>query len=140
MLANTLNTNEVKDRAGVEVEFSRISTGEGRKTVFSKIGESPYTPYRMTVSHSEAGSGIDLVRRSVLRFDKTVVSSVDSSKLVVPAAYTVISYPVGALTAATEMENVLANLMSILATTGAGTTVLLDCTGTGASALISGQI
>lgn len=140
MLANTLNTNEVKDRAGLEVEFSRLSTGDGRKTVFSQVGEAPNAPYRLSVSHLESGSGIDLVRRSVVRFDKTVASTVDSSKLVVCSAYAVISYPVGALTAATEMENVLANLMSFCASLGATTTILYDCTGNGATTLVSGQL
>lgn len=140
MLANTLNTNEVKDRAGVEVEFARVSTGEGRKTLFSKVGEQTNAPYRMSVSHQESGSGIDLVRRSVVRFDKTVASTVDTSKLVTVSAYAVIQAPAGALTAATEMENVLANLMSFLASTGATTTILFDCTGTGAVTLIGGQL
>lgn len=140
MLANTLNTNEIKDRAGVEVEFGRLSTGEGRKTVFSKVGETPNLPYRMSVSHQETGSGIDLVRRSLIRFDKTVASTVDSSKLVTASAYAVLVAPVGAMGAVTEFENVLANLMSFLATTGAGTTVLFDCTGNGAATLTSGQL
>lgn len=59
MLSNTLNTNEVKDAAGTEVEFSRISTN-GRSTEYAKVGEVPNAPYRLKVSHQETGSGLDL--------------------------------------------------------------------------------
>lgn len=137
---DSLVTNEVKDSSGVEVEFIRKSLGPGSSTVFAKSSETPSNPYRLTVSHQETGTGINLRRRSLLRFDKSVNSDVDSSKIVTCSAYAVIDCPVGALTTAAEFKNVLANLMSVLATTGAATTVLFDCTGTGAAALIGGQI
>lgn len=139
MLANTLNTNEVKNAAGTEVEFSRWSTGV-RETEFKAIAETPSAPHRLTIRHSESGSGLKLRRRSVVRFDKTVTSSVDSVTPVVVSSYVVMDAPVGALTAQTEMANVLAELMSFVASLGATTTILYDGTGNGAVCLLSGDL
>lgn len=137
MLATTLNTNEVKDAAGSEVEFVRKST-EGASLVYAKSGETYNAPYRLTISHSESGSGASLRRRSRIGFTKVVPGvSTDPRQC---AAYVVTDTPVGDLAAQTEAKNVLANLMSFLATTGAGTTVLFDCTGSGADALINGTL
>jgi aspartate aminotransferase-like enzyme len=139
MLANTLNTNEIKNAAGTEVEFSRWSSGV-RETEFKAILETPSSPHRLSIRHAESSTGLKLRRRSVVRFDKTVISSVDSVTPVVVSAYVVLDAPVGALTAQTEMANVLSELMSFLATTGAGTTVLFDGTGTGAVVLLDGSV
>lgn len=139
MLTNTLNTNEVKDSAGTEVEFSRLST-DARSTVFAQITETPALPHRISISHTEIGSGVDLRRRSVIRVDKTVNGQVDTTKPAKISPYVVIDIPIGNLTAYTEAKNALAELMSFLATTGAGTTVLFDCSGNGANALISGGL
>jgi hypothetical protein len=139
MLTNTLNTNEVKNAAGTEVEFGRWSIGD-RSTVFSQLTEAPSAPHRLSISHQENGSGLKKRRRSLIRFDKTVMSTVDTTLPVVVSAYAVLDAPVGALLANTEMANVLAELMSFLATTGSGTTVLFDGTGTGAAAMLSGGV
>ena len=139
MLANTLVTNEVKDSAGTEVEFSRLSQS-GRETTFAKVGETPSLPYRLSVKHQETGSGINKRRRSLVRFDKTVMSGVDATKPVTVSCYAVLDTPVGALTANTEPTNLVANLMSLLATTGAATTVLFDGTGNGAKTLLNGDL
>jgi hypothetical protein len=139
MLANTLTTNEVKNAAGTEVEFSRWSSGI-RETEFKAILETPSAPHRLTVKHSESGTGLKLRRRSVVRFDKTVISSVDSVTPVVVSAYTVIDAPVGALNVQTEMANVLAELISFTASLGASTTILYDGTGNGAVCLLSGDL
>lgn len=139
MLANTLNTNEIKDSAGTEIEFSRLSQSN-RETVFAKIGETPSLPYRLSVKHLESGSGINKRRRSLVRFDKTVMSGVDATKPVVVSAYIVLDTPIGALTANTDPTNVVANLMSFCATTGAATTVLFDGTGNGAKTLLNGDL
>lgn len=139
MLSNTLNTNEIKNSSGSEVEFTRLSTTD-RSTVFAQVGETPSQPHRMTLSHQETGSGMKKRRRSLLRFDKTVISGVDSATPITVSAYAVLDYPVGASTSAAEATNVLAELMSILATTGAGTTVLFDCTGNGARELLNGGL
>lgn len=139
MLSNTLNTNEIKDSAGVEVEFNRLSQLD-RSTVYSKIGETPSLPYRLTIAHQEVGTGLKKRRRSVVRFDKTVISGVDSVTPVTHSAYVVLDAPIGAITTNADAAHVLANLMSFVATTGAGTTVLFNGTGNGAVALLDGSL
>jgi hypothetical protein len=139
MLANTLNTNEIKNSAGTEVEFSRIATGD-RQTEYAQITEAPSAPHRLVVKHLESGKGINLRRRSLVRFDKTVQSTVDATLPVVISAYVVLDSPVGALTANTEPTNVIAELMSFCASLGASTTILYDGTGNGAATLLSGGL
>lgn len=137
MLSNTLNTNQVKDSAGTEIEFSRLSQGPGATTEFAKISETPSAPHRLNVKHVENGVGMKKRRRSVVRFDYTSVSGVDSATPVTTSGYAVLDAPIGALTTSDPLKMVLANLMSFLATTGGGTTVLFDCTGSGADALLN---
>jgi len=139
MLSNTLNTNEVKNASAVEVEFQRLVSSD-RSTVFAQITEPPNQEHRLKISHQESGSGFSKRRRSVVRFDKTVASTVDTTKTCTVSAYLVLDAPIGALIASTEFGNVLAEVMSFCATTGAATTVLFDCTGNGAAALISGGL
>lgn len=78
MLSNTLNTNEIKNAAGTEQEFQRLSQAD-RETVFGLITESPALPHRLSIKHQESGSGLTKRRRSVVRFDKTVMSTVDTA-------------------------------------------------------------
>lgn len=139
MLANTLVTNEVKDAAGVEVEFERLST-EGRSTVFAVKSESPAHPYRLSISHQEIGTGTAKRRRSKVRIDKTVSSTEDTPKNCTCTCYAVLDAPIGALAANIEFKHVLANLLSFLGSTGADATLKFDCTGTGAVSLIDGSI
>lgn len=139
MLSNTLNTNEVKNAAGVEVEFSRLSSS-ARETEFSQIAETPSLPHRLKIKHQESGSGTALRRRSMFRFDKVVTGQVDTTKPAVISSYVVLDAPVGNLTAATEMANVLAEVMSFLASLGASTTILYDGTGNGAKSLLEGGL
>jgi len=136
-LANTLNTNEVKNAAGTEVEFSRLSTTE-RATEYAQITELPNAPHRLKISHQESGSGYNLRRRSVVRLDKTVTGVSLQPRVV--SAYLVLDAPVGDLAATTEMTNVVAEVLSFCASLGASTTILYDCTGNGAAALISGGL
>jgi len=137
MLPTTLNTNEVKDRAGAEVEFGRRFTDQSTLE-FSVLTEAPSAPHRLKVSHLEAGSGTAKRRRSLVRVDKTVTGV--SLNPVVVSCYVVLDIPVGDLSVYDEAKNVLAELMSFCATTGAASTVLFDCTGNGASALVSGTL
>jgi hypothetical protein len=139
MLSNTLNTNEVKNSAGTEVEFSRLSTND-RKTEFSQIAETPSLPYRLSISHQETGTGLKKRRRSLVRFDKTSISGVDSTTPITTSAYVVLDHPVGASTTSAEAANVLANLMSFIASLGVSTTILYDGTGNGAVALLQGGL
>lgn len=139
MLSNTLNTNEVKNSAGTEVEFSRISTNE-RKTVFAQVGEAPALEHRLSIAHQETGSGLKQRRRSVVRVDKTTISTVDTVTPITTSCYIVLDLPIGASLTTAEASNVIAEILSFCATTGAATTVLFDGTGNGASALLSGGL
>jgi hypothetical protein len=140
MLANTLNTNEVKDASGVEVEFSRISQGPGRTTEFAKVGESPYLPYRLQISHEEIGTGANMRRRSRVGFLKTIVGIGALGEPRKVQAYVVVDAPIGDLGNNSDVKHVIANLMSFLATTGAANTVLFDGTGNGAVVLANGDL
>jgi hypothetical protein len=139
MLPTTLNTNEVKNSAGTEQEFGRI-TSSGSQLVFAFIGEAPNAPHRITVSHSETGNGIQRRRRSLVRVDKTVAGQVDTLTPAKMSVYAVADIPVGNLTAYTEVTHVVANLVSFLASRGASTTILYDGTGCGAEVLINGSL
>jgi hypothetical protein len=139
MLSNTLNTNEIKNAAGSEVEFTRLSTS-ARSTEFAQVNEAPSLAHRLLISHQESGALLKKRRRSLVRFDKTVVSTVDSVTPVTISAYAVLDFPVGAMAAITEGTNVVAELMSFMASLGASTTILYDGTGNGANALLSGGL
>lgn len=139
MLTNTLNTNEVKNASGTEVEFTRLSIGD-RKTEFAMISETPALPNRLSISHQETGSGLTRRRRSVVRFDRTTAGEVDTTLNVRSSAYIVLDAPIGNLSATTATKAVLAQLMSFVASLGASTTILYDCTGNGADCLVNGGI
>lgn len=136
-LAATLNTNEVKNAAGTEIEFGSWDS-EGRSRIFAVINEPPNLEHRLSVKHAESGSGSDEVRRSVARVDKTVTGV--SGKPRVISAYKVVVIPTGDIANYDEVKNVSAELDSFLCTTGAGTTVLFDGSGNGDSALINGTL
>jgi hypothetical protein len=138
-LPTTLNTNEVKNSAGTEQEFGRLSQSD-RALVFSLLTEPPNAPHRITLSHSEVGSGVTRRRRSVVRVDKTVFGTVDTTRAEKISAYVVVDLPVGNLATTAEFAHVMANLNSFLSTTGAATTVLFDGTGSGTAALINGTL
>jgi hypothetical protein len=139
MLSNTLNTNEIKDADGVEQEFQRLST-IGRTTEFANITEAPDLPHRLKISHLEIGNGLKKRRRSVIRFDRTVVNQTDSTIREPVSAYVVLDAPIGILDDSSDMKDILANLQSFLSTTGAGTTVLFNGTGNGAVTLCTGGL
>jgi hypothetical protein len=137
MLATTLNTNEVKNAAGTEEEFQRLG-GVGRNVEYGLITETPQFQHRLLVGHQETGVGVSLVRRSRVGFRKVVAGANGSPVLI--ESYNVLRIPVGNLSAFTEPKNVQANLMSFLASLGASTTILYDCTGNGAATLINGGL
>lgn len=140
-LATTLVTNEIKNAAGTEEEFQRLGPGNSaRSSVYAKIGEQPAYPHRFTISHEESGSGLNRRRRSVLRFDKTTAGQIDLDQLMRDSVYVVVDRQIGSQTTDALTKDLLANLMSMLASLGATTTILYDCTGTGASNLLSGGI
>lgn len=140
-LSYTLVTNEIKNAAGTEVEFGRLGDGPTpRSAVHAQVSEAPALPHRLNIAHQEQGQGLKKRRRSVVRFDKTVTSTIDNSTPVTVSAYMVLDAPVGAMATSAEFSNVLAELMSFCATTGAATTVLFDCTGNGAKTLLEGGL
>lgn len=137
MLSITLNTNEVRNAAGTEVEFQSIDK-QAREHVFAQITEQYALPHRLKVGHQESGKGISSKRRSVARIDKTVMSTVDTTKTCTVSAYKVLEVPIGALLSTAEAANVLAELDSFTATSGGA--ILLDGTGNGNAALLSGGL
>lgn len=137
MLPTNLNTNEVKNSAGTEVEFNRLSTLD-RSVTFQQVAESPNLEHRIKVSHLETGSGIEKTRRSVARIDKTITGV--STKPRVISFYMVAVIPAGDIANLTEVTNVAAELNALCSTTGAGTTVLFDGSGYGTAALINGSL
>lgn len=141
MLPTTLNTNEVKNSAGTEIEFQRIKT-EGRLLEFaaSNPAETPALTHRIKVSHQETGVGQKLRRRSLVRIDKTVMSGVDATVPITISAYCVLDIPSGLMSAITEATNVMAELNSFLSSLGATTTILYDGTGSGTAALLAGSL
>lgn len=139
MLSSTLNTNEIKDSTGAEVEFTHKSQVDSGRT-FSKIGENPSQPYRLSIAHQEIGSGLKKRRRSVVRIDKSSISTVDSVTPITNSCYVVMDAAIGAISTTAELAHILANIMSFIATTGAGTTVLFDGSGNGAKCLINGEL
>lgn len=138
MLSNTLNTNEVKNSSGTEVELQSLSIA-ARTRIFAKISEVPSLPHRLTISHQETGSGLKQRRRSVCRVDITTISDVDTVTPVTTSAYIVVDAPIGASATLTNVKDALAELTSFVATQ-ASTTLLYDGTGNGAAALISGGL
>jgi hypothetical protein len=139
MLPNTLNTNEIKNSAGTEVEFQRVSTGPG-SSEFAAIAETPSLPHRMSVKHSYTGAGGTRRRRSVIRFDKTVAGTDPNVAYATISAYTVADFPVGTLATDADMKHVIAELNSFMASLGASTTILYDGSGNGAQVLLTGGI
>jgi len=135
-----LNTNEVKDSAGSEIEFQRLGNDIGRKLTFFKIGESPAYQHRLGISHQESGTGIRAVRRSQVFVKKTFISSVDNVTPVTALFYVVGVIPIGAITSITEPTTCLANLNSFMASKGATTTILFDGTGYGSECLLNGSL
>jgi hypothetical protein len=137
-----LTTNEVKNAAGTEVEFLRLGAlpGSERSMVFAKSGEVPAQQHRISVSHQESGSGLTARRRSVVRIDQTIAGQVDTTKLVKNSFYLVGDLAIGQLTALTVPTDLLANLVSLIASQGATTTILYDGTGYGASSILNGSL
>jgi uncharacterized protein (DUF736 family) len=139
MLPTTLNTNEVKDSSGTEIEFSRLSTLD-RKLVFNESVEAPNAPHRITVEHREVGSGLSRRRQSRILIEKSITGQVDDAVTEKISANLAVNAPIGNMTAVAELANVIAEMLSFCATTGSGTTVLFDGSGNGAAALINGTL
>lgn len=139
-LASTLNTNEIKNAAGTEVEFQRLRTGDW-SSEFAVITESPAFPYRMKISHQEIGSGNTKRRRSNITFSTVTTGALDATKTKRDTCSLTIDRMIGNENdSGAVVKALIANMLSFVGTTGAATTVLFDCTGTGASNLLSGGV
>jgi hypothetical protein len=138
MLANTLNTNEVKNAAGTEVEFQHRRQ-EGQLHEWAQINETFNLPHRLIVSHREKGVGVAAVRSSAVIVSKTVIAADGITPVTIKGTLS-LNIPVGKLSSSTETKNVLAEIMSFVASLGASTTILYDCSGNGAGALVDGGL
>lgn len=134
-LPTTLNTNEVKNSAGTEVEFGYVDSPE-KGILYKALTEAPNLEHRLRVNHQETGTNEDKVRRSVAEVYKYVTGVSGKKRLI--RSYKVDVIPVGDLANFDEVKNVSAELDSFCCTTGAATTVLFDGTGHGNAALING--
>lgn len=139
MLPDSLNTNEIKNASGVEMEFSLLNR-HNQGAEFRYVSEAPALHHRLNIAHAESGSGFNRIRRSKVRFDLSVFSDLDLTKVVTCSAYANIVIPIGALASYDNAKLVLANLNSFLSTTGVGTTVLFDGTGHGSATLLNGSL
>jgi len=139
MLSNTLVTNEIKNAAGTEEEFERLSMSE-RTSEFARVGEVPSYPHRLKIAHQEIGSGVNKRRRSNVTFDKTVAGQVDTTQPMKCRFSLTADIPVGNMSSNSLPNDVAANLSSFFASLGASTTILYDGTGNGTSTLVKGTL
>jgi hypothetical protein len=138
MTPTSLNTNEVKSSAGTEIEFSQFSVGPGRTATWQQVGELPNLEHRLKISHQELGSANDQRRRSQVRVDRNVVGASGTPRTI--SFYVVADIPIGDVSDYDTVKDALAELMSFVASTGATTTILYNCTGHGATALVNGTL
>lgn len=137
MLPTSLLTNEVKDKAGAEVEFEHLSL-EGRVHIYRKKADVPSNPTILKVAHQETGTGVSRVRRSQVRVDLGFTGK--SGKPCVSSCYKVFVVPEGELDNYDVIKDASAMLDSFCCTTGAAAAVLFDGSGNGDSAGINGTV
>lgn len=131
-----LNTNEIKNSAGTEVEFTRKST-QGSTVEYAQTNEAPNREHRLRLANQTLGTGEDERRRSNLRITKEVTGV--SGKVRTVSWSLTMDIPTGDISDYTEPKNLMAEGLSFCATTGAATAVLFDCTGYGADAIVNGN-
>jgi len=137
MLANLLNTNEIKNSAGTEVEFGRRGSPTPNAIEYYALTEGLVTKHTLLVSHQTVGKGKLEQIQSVSIIRKTVLSTVD---LVTPCTFVAqlkLTSPSGLMLTTAESANVLAELGSFMFLTGADNTFKYDGTGTGGVALLN---
>lgn len=138
-LSNLLNTNEIKDAAGAEMEFQHLRQ-LGSTRIFGLITAAPSLPHLLTLGHQESGSGIKLRRRSLVRFDKTELSGVDLVTPITNSVYQVTDFAVGHMANMNGPKMLCANLGSFGWSLGATTTILYDGTGNGCAVCLNGLL
>lgn len=144
MLPTNLNTNEVKNAAGTELEFYRRGPlpSNPMSLEFAWVSEVPGRPFRMHFAHQEQGDSRNKVRRSLHK----TIHWLDSSQLIdatIPSfcmVTTVFQIPIGNLTTLTTIKDVGACHGSSLMSRGADSTILFNCTGVGMEALVNGSL
>lgn len=139
MLPAHLVTNEVKNAAGVEIEFNRTrnsDTGVG----FSVKVPNPQLPHKVDFDHQIVGEGTSQRRRSRQRVEYTVPGCTDATKKAVCVCNITLDVPIGNIENFDAAKMALANSIALLASTGADTVVKFDCTGVGADCLINGTL
>jgi hypothetical protein len=138
MLSNNLNTNEVKNAAGAEVEFQHLSYPTPTSREFAAIGEAYNLPHRLRVAHREVGSGLTKRRQSNVRIAKSVAGVSGEVRQVI--CNISVDIPIGDLNSNDEVENVLAEMGSFCFLTGANDTFIYAGTGNGSVALKDGSL
>lgn len=141
MLPTNLNTNQVKNSAGTEVEYL-FHKEEGRTREYAKSGESPALKSRLLFQHQTVGKegAFSQLRRSNFSTKEYVISDRDNLTAVPITASTTFTVPEGALLSLNAAKDVLAKHISCLASDGTDTTVKFACTGTAAEALLNGSL
>jgi hypothetical protein len=83
-------------------------------------------------------SGVDERRRSALQFRKEAagVSGVERAHVITVT----VDCPIGDIADYTVTKDLMAEVLSFCASLGASTTILYDCTGNGAAALVNGTL
>jgi len=138
MLPDTLNTNQVRTSAGVEVEL-QLTLNEGRLKQWEKFPAVPSKPIKLVVQHQVISKDFKERRRSKIGVAIRHASEVDPTILVDSQAYIVIDTPQGAMNTTTVLADSIAMLLSFVGTTD-GTTLLLNGNGNGAQALLNGAM
>lgn len=141
MLPAALTTNEVKNASGTEVEFE-FKKEEGSERIYALKGENPSSPQRIHFRYQETGKEgtVGRRRRSNLHITVQKPSEVDGVTPCVGKFDGTLDVPIGHMTTNDLAKLLIAYANSLLATNGAGTSVLFDGTGTAAAALINGTL
>jgi hypothetical protein len=135
MPLSTLVTNEVKDAAGAEVEFARIST-IGRTFEYAQVSETPNLTHRIVGAHRETGAGTKKRRSSMIQVILNVTGS-DGNPAEIKFRI-VGDIPVGNLSTMDGPKKALAELGSLVFTNATSTFVYAG-TGNGAVVLLNGE-
>lgn len=139
MLPESLNTNQVKNAAGTEVEFiHKAYANDGSRRIYASTAEVYNLQHRLAIAHQELGTGADKRRRSMNQVLLELLG-VSGVKRKITGTLS-LDIPVGDLADQVGSKLVIANLLSFNASLGASTTILYDGTGSGAVALLDGSL
>jgi hypothetical protein len=139
MLPESLNTNQVKNAAGTEVEFiHKAYANDGSKRIYASTAEVYNLWHRLHVAHQDLGTGVDKRRRSMNQVLLEILGASGVKRKIVGTLS--LDIPVGDLANQDGTKLVMANLLSFNASLGASTTILYDCTGSGAVAILDGSL